>query len=100
MRNTLLVAFLALLPVAACAGDTDVDDDGADAMETTEAPAPAPEPARATPGMYTLSEAEGGFAAAMEAGDAYELNLRDDGSWSVTRNGAPFASGTSVRTGA
>lgn len=101
MKRMLLVALVAMFPVVACAGDADVDDDAMDdATEmTTGAPDVAMEPTAPTPGMYTLSDVEGGFADDMQPGDAYELNLREDGSWSVTANGAPYGSGTYLRTG-
>lgn len=93
------VLAVAFLTVTACAPDADADAD-ADAMnDAPGAPAGTPATTLARPGMYTLSDAEGGFADDMQPGDAYELNLRDDGTWTTTKNGAPFASGTSVRFG-
>ncbi|HUG01640.1 MAG TPA: hypothetical protein VML95_07235 [Longimicrobiales bacterium] len=97
MKNTLLLALVALFPLAACARDADVDDDAA--PTTTGADDLAPATPIATPGMYTLSDVEGGFGDDLQPGDAHELNLREDGSWDVTANGAPFSSGTSAWIG-
>ncbi len=100
MKRMLPVALALMLPLVACADEADTDDAMDEASEmTTEAPDVVAEPVEATPGMYTLSDVQGGFADDMQPGDAYELNLREDGSWSVTANGAPYGSGTYVRTG-
>ncbi len=98
MKKTLLLALVALFPLAACARDAEVDDDAVPTTTDADDLAPATTP-DATPGMYTLSDVEGGFGDDLQPGDAHALNLREDGSWDVTANGAPFASGTSSWVG-
>jgi len=97
MKNTRLLALVALFPLGACARDAEVDDDAAPTTTNADDLAPAtPDP---TPGMYTLSDVEGGFGDDLQPGDAHALNLREDGTWDVTANGEPFASGTFSRVG-